>query len=556
VTAPATFHEASRLVAAKFLHSVVVVDDRAEYAFETTTPPGGNVTPAAPDLDEARPRGLRAPRRVITPPGAQRRAEDLNAKSMVDGFAEMGLVCAILRPAIGEEPNDKTVRAAGRSDIVILDWNIHGDDGDTTCELLSRILKSDEGGNRLRLIAIYTGERDIRSIAKTVREKLNEIVPKPRLKRDGQFAMTKGAVRIVIFAKADTKIRAGDTNGRDRIFTESALPDRLVAEFATLAEGLVANVALSSLAALRANTHRVLGQLRPSLDPAYLWHRAVQARPSDAEEHLVALVGAEIRSILDDEQVGKKADLDAIDLWLTRDATDNYADHFGETEARSRADVLELLKTGAAGLTEKSKAIGLKFKKMRRGKEPHLGTASLPVFAKTAAESIRSHEQFAALMSMKTQYVHPIPVLQLGTIVSRGRGKTRRYWLCVQPRCDSVRLTAHRSFPLLPLKVATEAKDRFGIVITSRAAKPVKLVVSKRPYDLTMVEFAPISVDNDSIMAEPFGAGYRFRSKDGWFTWVGDLKEDHAQRIADELAHQFGRVGLTESEWLMLSSGR
>jgi hypothetical protein len=554
MTAPLTFQQASCAVAARFLHSVVVVDDRADYSPPEVTEhqPGEHANAEAAERVTLRSR--RASRRLVTPATAERRAEDLDAKSLVDGFAEKGLVCAILRPGKTEQPEGKTVLAASRSDIVVLDWNFYGDDGLTTCEILSRVLRADEGASRLRLIAIYTGERHLRRIATKLRQTLNKITPSPRLNRDGEFAMSKGAVRIVVFAKEDTPVLARDLKGRARVLKEAELPERLVTEFASLTEGLVSNVALESLAALRENTHRLLGRLRPSLDPAYLWHRAIQGRPSDAEDHLVSLVASEVRSVLDDEQVGRQANLDAIDRWLARNDITDFGPHFGEATARTAADVHELLDSGTAGKTAKSIAAIAKFKKMKRDDGPHRKTQALAVFANSAPEAARSNEEFAALMSLKTHYTHPIPQLQLGTLLSKGTGASRSYWLCVQPRCDSVRLDGYRAFPLLPLTVASDTRPKFDIVLLKRDAESVKLRLSGRPYDLSMVSFLPTPDGADAILAVSSRKRYRFNAEKAVYWWEGDLKDEHAQRVADNLAFQFGRVGLTESEWLLLSS--
>ena len=555
MTMPPTFLQVSCDIAARFLHSVVVVDDRAEYATDEVAGRLKEVPTFSEDTE--RPNELRSRRKrsgLVTPEDRQRPAENLNAKSLVDGFAEKGLVCAILRPAKAEEQaTSRTVFAARCSDIVVLDWNFYGDDGATTCDLITKILADDAGRDRLRLIAVYTGERHLGKIATRLRTKFNEILPSSRLRRDGEFVMTKDGVRIAVFAKTDTPFIARDIKGRQRIVGEADLPSRLVTEFAALTSGLVSNVALDSLAALRENTHRILKSLRPSLDAAYLWHRAVLVRPADAEEHLVALVASEIRSVLDDEMVGSRADMESIDLWLAEKGTTDYGPSFGESVSRTVADVHELLEVGAAGKSEQSKEVIGRFGRMKREKA-HRKTADLPVFASSGAEATRSNEEFARLMSLKTHYTHPVPILSLGAILTKGRSPRRTYWLCVQPRCDSVRLTAPRAFPLLPLAIATDDIYKFGIILSRKKGASIRLRVSDRPHDLCLVEFAP-TAPADSVIAAWARGTFRFVSSDNTiYTWLADLKEDQAQRVATDLAYQFGRIGLTESEWLLLSA--
>src|SRR5262249_31951813 len=98
------------------------------------------------------------------------------------------------------------------------------------------------------------------------------------------------------------------------------LPERVVIEFATFIQGLVANVALLALAAVRSNTYRILTRFSRDLDPAYLGHRMLLPHPEDAEEHLVDAVVNELLAVLESADVRRGADLEVVRSMLTSGA--------------------------------------------------------------------------------------------------------------------------------------------------------------------------------------------------------------------------------------------
>ena len=102
----------------------------------------------------------------------------------------------------------------------------------------------------------------------------------------------------------------------DRIVEFEDLPERLTDEFTMITAGLVSNVVLASFASIRRNTSKVLRRFSPRLDPAFLAHRFMLQEPSEAEEHLVTLISEELHGILEEERVGTKADIKAIEARL------------------------------------------------------------------------------------------------------------------------------------------------------------------------------------------------------------------------------------------------
>ena len=540
-----TFVDAARQTAERFLQAVVVVDDQAAL--------GVQLKPPMPPLAQVKETVGRKGK--LVPPAvsglASEEHHELNAKEVVDQFAKLGLVCAVLKPEQGENPELPTVAAARRADIVILDWYLNGIAGDTALDLIDAILRSDAGAQdlgRLRLIVIYTGEAALYDIVEAVRGRISAHYPEAKTRKLDPFTLTRGPVRVSVLAKSGARIPSKNIKLSERRVATTELPHRVITEFSSMNAGIVPNVALESVAALRSNTHKLLARLHAGLDCAYLWHRMMQPFPADAEEHLIELVAEEVRAIFEDSPASTAANLEAITKWLKyHKVKSDYDADFGVTTHVTTADVDRLLTLGATDSTVKSRFPSLK--KMPKG-------PAVKAFAASTVAGENANMEFAALTTLKTQYMKPPPQLTLGTLLARGAGKRRRHYVCMQPRCDSVRLTGKADFPLLPL-VAVSGSDDFNLIVptyakgsSGRPSAYLRLKIDMRPTKLVMVPF-PVTAGRDCVIAESQGRQFRFNATPGHhYKWVGQLKSQHAQRLAEELGTEFSRVGLTEAEWL------
>jgi hypothetical protein len=328
-----------------------------------------------------------------------------------------------------------------------------------------------------------------------------------------------------------------------------------VQEFAALTYGLVPAVALASLAAIRNDTHRILQALSSELDVGYLGHRAALPFPEDAQGHLVDMIVAEFGSIRGETAVGARADVSVIRAWLSAECSDDPALECGSAlpfKAVFEQQEMETISEKGLGLEEELLTYereGLKKDK----KLKHLPKYAAHLFARDAASAELSGNTLANRMAVRTIYTRPARRLRLGTIVA----KDGEYAVCVQPRCDSVRLPPGeaRKFPFLPLRKVGSTPDthRDFVVEDASAGGAVSLKLTTKPFSLSMYEFK--------------GGSQRFveaqeRSDDQWvfvdadnaeFRWVAELKPEFAQRVAIDLGANVVRVGLAESELVRLS---
>ena len=510
----------ARPIAKRFVRSVVVLDDQPSLPVPQPVGPLKPPTEYQKEDDGAPP--------IAAAPAAQ----GLDVKLLTDSFAGSGLFCSVLMPIEeGDDLDDEVRQIAKRADVVVLDWNIHEDEGTTAMRLLGEILTDDVDSRSLRLIVIYTAKPDLAAIADEIAGPIHAQV--------ADSVVTRDSLRVVVLNKGQVP--------------EDMLPDRVITEFAKMIQGLLPTVALAGMAALRDKTYRLLSRFDRQLDAAYPGHRLFLTNPSEAEEHLETALASEIQAILEDEQIAQHAGADGMRAWLDdfMSAGDN------ETRDRMRSTLRPANETHDDALAEFALAMLVNGAQEMKRESRH---RMRPTNEKNATAAFTSNDgnpevldqRFAALMSLKD--VSPVdpPRLWLGTMLARDEGEERHYWLCLQPRCDSVNLTESRSFPLVPL-VALGTKgygdrDAHPCIIADKGQFRL-MRISPKPSDILMETFNP-AMPVGEVRAQGGSGAYTFKAESGEFEWIGELKTEPAQRAANTMAARSARVGLAESTWL------
>ena len=545
------FKERIDQVVLDFLETAVIVDDdpkplSGRATVESTTASEGD----SPIRDADQYKLEASP--TIEALEAEQQDHPLNAKALTDAFADIGVICSVLAPERNAEIQTRFLSAAARADLIVLDWEIHRDGGETARGLLKAMLSQDEIAKRkrLRFVAIYSGQDNLSEKIEDVRTHLG--LPEDARTEDPMTLM-HGNLRIGAFNKPLDAPTAADAGARP--VAEADLPRRLASEFACLTDGIVPAVTLAALTAIRNDTHRVLLALSSRLDLGYLGHRAVSAFPGDTPDHLVDIVSAEIGSVLGEADVGSLAEMATIDAWLGRARSDDDPLRCGSASDPSvdfsPEDIDKILRTGLSDdrLDDHTKPEILNDKKLKR-----IRKQAANLFTNDPVEGDKSADEFSMRMAVRTVYSIPRRVLRLGTIV-RYDGE---YLVCVQPRCDSVRLKPNqpRHFPFLPFGLASERDSQYDMVVECPSPETglVRLRLKIKPYRLVAFSFE--AEDGGKVGARPAcgDTTWAFYDASGaGFTWVADLKPEFAQRVAVNLAAEIARVGLSESEQLRLS---
>jgi hypothetical protein len=502
------------LPAERFLQSVLVIDDEAYYGHRDDVGPLDTPEVEAQALDSE---DGDDPDAVPTKPSPAK----LNAEILVERFASRGLVCGVMRP---DPPEHRHVGiampAAARADVVILDWHLN-DKGGRALEILSEL--SCHPG--LRLVAVYTFDDDITQVAKDIRGRLSGSSDEP-------YRVVAGDLVVEVYAKEGAQL-VGDAEKRIR--GEEDLVQQVIEDFGRLTRGIVPSAAVAVIGAIRAATPRLLSLLPAELDIGYLGHRILLPDPDESADQLLDLVGAELRTVVEDDEVVSKA----VGFEVIR----AYVEQMNDPEL-PRDVIAAALKHGTAepGFMEQVQ----KSREYQAMDRPKLGDPKKSITRLFAGDNDQAYEadsMFARSMSLRTESERP-PHLTLGTVVCVGD----TWWICVQPVCHSVRIDAPRAFPFVPGKVVEREEQQDLIVRVDSGDKALRLDLSL--FETRLVVFPPEPARRAAIaVAQDDGAVF-LSSNEGAFRYVSQMRRDHAQRLLTDYAHGIGRVGLDESEVL------
>ncbi len=519
------YRQRCRQIAQDFLLTAVVVDDEPYV-------PG----PRVPDrlIEPDRGAAKRALPSVDQPPSSTR---PLHVVPVTWSFAKKGIVCGVLSPQSPQEDLNTLAEAVARADIVILDWLLDNAIGTTALPLLEQILSKDSQ-DRLRLIALYTGEPGHDAIREAIAEKLNGLESRSRAvpASDSHGPIEFGGCRIVVYAKQGSRIPESSA-----MVKEKDLADRLIDDFVDMVEGLLPSLVLTALTAVRENVYRVLGRFGRELDPAFLTHRACLPQPADSEQHIGEQIASELHGIIDDA-IGRQspAGIEAIKQWLKGRFGDDPV-KFGDSQDKQmcQTEVVEMLTCGIEERPGPLKAGGKDY-----------GILSAGFSGNTQAVGAEVDRRLASTMSFRQVLTKARRQLSMGTVI-RQIGNEGTMLLCVTPKCDSIRLAKESSFLFLPLVTPKQRTPQVVVPVSDN--KHERLTISLNPSKWCNKTFTPDPERACVLTIQNCGdpARHVFKAVDNVkYEWVGELKSDAAQSIAQEIAKRLSRIPLNRSEWL------
>lgn len=536
------FFGRSREVVKRFLRSVVLVDDRAyETLFAT---PADVEAPVSPDAAAL---GGRAHEPGSAGEDGEEveddRAHAFDVATITRMFAEHDLLATVAPLQAGERDRnvDIVVRLARRSDVLVLDWRVEAEaPGAFAVDVLRRLREEDrERGGRLRLVVIYTGERDLPAIKKGLCDGLGILRGNPNA-----LSATDGHARYVLLGKPSAR----STDDVDY----GALPDRIVAEFTELTAGLLSNVALRGFAELRDRTHAVLAQTDRVLDAPYLAHRVHSAPVGAAEDLAVELLVDECASILRNANLQEEVSHDAVCERVEASVDRSFAiDCPSATPPKvefSETQVRQLLQTGVMTFQHPDHPPASDTEPPSWHQEFHAkATGAFGARMKVNAPAL--NERFSVFSTQVNVYVQD-PSLTLGVLL-RPQGQSG-FLLCLQPRCDAARISPDgRDFVFVSAESAGTLG--FDLIVRVDARTFEKGLVRPGPKSLRLIRFAG-GEPHGPVRAVVESGRRLFRDTGGnAYEFLGQLKDGHAQRYANELAAQIARVGVDTFEWLRRS---
>ncbi len=470
-------------------------------------------------------------------------------------FAKKSIVCSLHQPlkqnSVGT--GSDTYKLCVAADIIIVDWDLYGDAGEKAQELVENILVQslEDDPHQLRLVLIYTDNPNLFGVANTLFDRLSGKIDShiDYPEEDGGLAFHSLNARVVVLGKPAH--RTGDEKAYE--VEESGLADRAITEFCELSDGLLQGCILMGLAEIRKQSRKILTKFHSGLDAAFLTHRGLGLPHEEAFDHVTPLLVSEIEAMLEDGLVNPLINEEVLENWsnsVWKPAA--HVDSFVPEDI----DVRDFSKSfcqkgmGLADDYDPGNGSGLEktVKKLRKNDSwPSNNTDEFKSLTVFHSKDVSGNDlrELAMLMSLRTYYGGEHH-LTLGTIIREINGE-KRYLLCLQPPCDSVRLDDPAVFIFC---VLDEASGNKLTHVVQESDVYVDLSYKQKIESGLTLKFRPkpskrLVVANDYIFSDMSRKKYK---------WIAQLKTKHAQRAVEEFARNLSRVGLTESEWLRLKA--
>lgn len=562
----------------RYLQSVVFVDDEI---FEERT---GMAVAAIDDLPKLRkkiyqPEETSSEFKASLVSGAEAEQQEdevsYRPKDLVSSFAKEGIICALYEPPedFNVDSDEEIFKLCERPDIIILDWDLSGDAGRKTLNLIAALVKQSEKEfpHHLRLLAIYTIDPSLEGVANQISDRLE----KEGLQADPErssFRIQSGATRILVFGKDRQRI------GEEEQFSvkEKDLAVRLISEFAEMNSGILPAYALHGMAAIRRNSKRILERFHGDLNGAFLLHRALSKGSEEAFDQLHELLADELESVLQNQRLPgttiSEITMDAVSqirtnvplrVWTYGKASGKPIPSVayeailksllidGEIDRNEYKLIWQILDMPAHGF---------------RGIDPMLMQDFLSM---VDAGNTKTNERLASLFDSRTQYDESLRELLYGTIIRHRQsmviGSKWTYSFCLMPICDCVRLDQTDQcktdktieFPFWQLRedvfLASDVTRR-GISIRLPFGNYKLLSAGGKARNRLWVHGLKANKTTGTVTARKNHDGrYIFIADEQIeIEWIGQLKSLHSQRIAHDIGQSLSRVGLIEAEWLRL----
>lgn len=550
------FFEVSRSIAENFIQTVVAVDDKITF--------GGGKNNALEELGEVvlPPQDVSGlgetvqeqASSVIWEPSGGQDDNELNYQELSESFAEKSILCTALKTFNGTDGEEKTINAtlnlAKKADITILDWQMEDNanrHGEIAKGVISRLLTHDVSNNgRLRLILIYTSAGVTDVITKLV-TKLNQ--HQPIIENDTSIRFPNESLKLCkIFV----------INKTENI---QQLVDTSIQKFTEMTCGLLSNATLAAITEIRDKTHHHLYKFNSKLDTAYISHvigliSSPEMRESAHEvafDYAVDLISEELKSDLQTSKYLKDSlTSDTLKKWPFYKNPDNQNRHSITVGEKDPVvfDNERMQKILAVKTDEELRVIldePQEFPKVGKKNRFDSFRDSYIQFKFTDEDNKNEHLQLSAIECLRRDPVTISldfePVLKQGTVIR----KDNTYFVCIQPICDSVRLTCATSF--LFLKSEKLDDTNFSHVIRHREGYKCLRFKSTSRF-VSLIEFTP---SNKMIRATKQENINVFQSTNAdVYEWCGELKQAIYQELVNAVSASIARVGFDSFEWLRL----
>lgn len=477
----------------------------------------------------------------------------IDAEQVVDGFSDLGLVCATYR---WSEKHSRFPNSSDKADLIILDWKLDNKEavGTTAVEFLNRRLAQDLAGRRrLRYIVIYT-DKPMAGVIEKLSDDLN--VPES-----------------LTLAAEDNCIEIKEINGPSlwrilyqskTITAEADLAKAVLKDFSKFLDGLLPRAVMSGVAEIRNRTFEHLYRFNKTLDPVIASHLLAK-RSSELEfsaasdtfsEYVIGLIVNDFSDALyGSELLNHTSSALEVDHHMTSTAETTM--RWNQLEVKATPDEISTLiseQDYSKFLSTAETVFGLTSEKK---KEAFKSGRSPMEF------SIVDNDQYAKLSEIDLMNNYPREIsqqLQLKSgVIVRFKDATHdewRYLICIQPLCDAVRLDTSKGassrFAFIEFQVVQPTK-KFTFVVKV-GDEYVYLLTKHKMSEVVMASFSASSGTRDiRTVGEARERAFLDIDKTKYM-WLAELKEIYAIELQNLLSSQTSRIGNNKFEWLRTKS--
>lgn len=516
----------------RFLRTAVLIDDEIESAPEPAPPPEELHVPAFAEVvaETAKPAGEAQ---------SSSRVSDVSLKPLADAFLDRQIICGVLKPEASDKAEDiiqRGVNSARVADVLIIDWYLRKGDPEITKSILLEVLRGDVGLNgRFRLVIVYTSEAPLA-------DRRNEL----------QVFLSENGLNAQPFDGAAPSLKlhscricfVGKSNGRAGTSVDE-LPDFAISQFTDEARGLLPAYALNGIAALREKTHHLLATFSAKLDPAFVGHRVLTGE-DDFSEFALSLLMFQIKSLLSiPSVVGDTLSNAEISAWIDQKFADDKVGEKLKVIGITKEDVKSALLGDFSGNEKKLHSA--------------LFVSSIDDDIGEVESSVCSDFSRLSTFVRERDGFNPLPEgwnpsLTLGSLVRTRVQQKVRYYLCIQPLCDTVRLLTPTFFAFIEL--VNDKKNGDFWITTKMGNRPVHLRLDKKALSRHYAEFKS-EPKTETVLARKGKKNaqgkekFVFTSSNGSiYEWLGDVDRAKSQKAAVDVSTSLARIGLDEYEWL------
>ncbi len=511
----------------------------------------------------------------------------LDAKVVINAFADMGIVCGIQCPKHEKDPEERAVKLAASVDVLVIDWVLAKDNRSLPRDIIKKILEEDKSkGGRMRLIVVYTSHNYVDQMLKDIKKNADDVYGDGLVMEKKDHLIKGDYLRIVILNKKATM----NPPRKDRIVPFDQLPDYIISEYAELVKGVIPGATLHGIAAMRENTHKLLSILNSNLDGAYCLHRALLPEPSDSVDFAMNLITSEIETVIrTDAEARQIVDEEGLKSWLddyigdkdkrpygksslsgktikksiingqlcSNDGIETIKREYSSNWIQDKTDNRQTLKDiykNTITLDKAKQYIEKNNWESIKGCDPPKKTRFAEVLYDSSGKAIYGCNELSHLQCTARDIGNRLypdnsqsPTLQLGTIIRKRNGDSSEWFLCLTPLCDCVRLKEESNFLFLQLYPGT--KSSADIIIKTQDGTFEPLIVKNEKIRTLTIPFKPTNGSN-RINAHRWKKEWRVKSNGISYQWVGELRYTKALAIAHQVAANTSRVGVDDFEWL------